>query len=241
MECSLPMNKQTGGIDSHVQAYYEASIPRQPNGYPNGWMSAKDLTLLYNAARKTKGDVLEIGPWLGRSSTAIAAGLRSREETGAKPVKYDLIDFGLTSAEEYTERFNERFRVDKDKGRVAEAIYHPGGSMAVLIQNLKSNGLLKQTTNIIRGDFLECPIERAYGMIFCDATHDEDEIARHLPKIAELIAPGGILVFDDIVTDERADLVCSYLNAEFRFMSRQVHPSRSDRCKLLLIETKPTA
>lgn len=147
-----------------------------------------------------------------------------------------MIDFGITSAAEWTERFNERFKLDKDQGRVAEAVYHPGGTIAVLIKNLKDNGLLKQVTNIIRGDFLECPIERSYGMIFCDATHDEAEIARHLPKIARLAAPGAILVFDDIATEDSARQVQSHLDVKFSFMTRTRFPARKDRCKLLVVE-----
>lgn len=201
-------------------------------------MSAKDLTVLFNAGQYAKGDVLEVGPWLGRSTTAITAGLRQREADGQAPVKYDTIDFGITSADEWVERFDEPFKIDKDKGRVAEAVYHPGGTIAVLIQNLKSNGLLKYVTNVIRGDFLDSPLVRQYGLIFCDATHDDGEIHRHLPKLAELAAPGSVLIFDDVVTEQRADLVCGYLNVSDRFMTRTVYPNRSARCKLLVVETK---
>lgn len=201
-------------------------------------MSAKDLTVLYNAGQDAKGDVLEVGPWLGRSTTAITAGLCRREAEGHTPIKYDTIDFGITSADEWVERFDEPFRVAKDKGRVAEAVYHPGGTIAVLIQNLKSNGLLKYVTNVIRGDFLDSPISRKYALIFCDATHDDTEIHRHLPKLAELAAPGCVLIFDDVITEERADLICSYLNVSDRFMTRTVYPDRKARCKLLVVETK---
>jgi hypothetical protein len=221
-----------------VERYFLQPLPKLPNGYPNGWMSAKDLTVLFNAGQFAKGDVLEVGPWLGRSTTAISAGLRQREADGATPLKYDTIDFGITSAEEWVERFDEPFRLGKDKGRVAEAVYHPGGTIAVLIQNLKSNDLLKYVTNITRGDFLDSPIAREYGLIFCDATHDDKEIHRHLPRLAELAAPGCVLVFDDVITEERADLVCGYLNVSDRFMTRTVYPERKTRCKLLVVETK---
>lgn len=221
-------------------SFFSAPIPSLPMGYPNGWMSAKDLTILYNAASMANGDVLEVGPWLGRSSSAIAAGLQAREAAGSAALKYDIIDFGITSAQEWQDRFNHPLRFDKDQGRVAEAVLHPGGTIAVLIQNLKANGLLKSVTNIIRGDFLECPISRSYGMIFCDATHDVAEIDRHLPKIAELAAPGATLVFDDIVTEEAADHVCSYLKVENRFLTRHVFPNRSQRCKLMVVKLKGT-
>lgn len=234
LEMSLTITEKT---TKTMDAYFKHPLPKLPEGYPNGWMSAKDLTVLFNAALKANGDLLEVGPWLGRSTSAIASGLRQRETDGHTPVKFDTIDFGITDANEWVARFNEPFKLDKDKGRVAEAVYHPGGTIAVLIQNLKQNGLLSYVTNIIRGDFLDCPIARPYNMIFCDATHDDEEIHRHLPRLAELAASGCVLVFDDVVTDERADLVCSYLDVSQRFMTRSIFPDRSARCKLLIVET----
>lgn len=232
------MSSKTNVVSAGIaERYFRQPLPKLPNGYPNGWMSAKDLTVLYNAGQNASGDVLEVGPWLGRSSTAISAGLRQREIDGGEPAKYDTIDFGITSAEEWVDRFDEPFRVAKDKGRVAEAVYHPGGTIAVLIRNLKSNDLLRYVTNIIRGDLLDTPIARQYGLIFCDATHDDREIHRHLPKLAELAAPGSVLIFDDVITEERADLVCSYLDVSDRFMTRSIYPDRKARCKLLVVET----
>ena len=217
------------------ESFFPHPLPELPRGFPNGWMSPKDLMTLYNVARRTPGPVLEVGPWLGRSSSAIALGLRDRVALdGAAPVTYDLIDFGITSAEEWRARFNQPLHFDKDKGRVLSAVYHPGGTIAVLIKNLNENDLLPHVTNVIRGDFLECPIARRYGMIFCDATHDEAEIRRHLPKIAELAAPGGLLVFDDIVTEDHADMVCGYLDVAGRVMTRALYGTK--RCKVMVVQ-----
>ena len=218
------------------ETYFKQGLPLLPIGFPNGWMSATDLRLLYNVARNVSGPVLEIGPWLGRSTSAIAAGLRDRQDLGADPVCFDTIDFGITSAQEWTEKFGEKFSLTKDKGRVAEAVYHPGGTLAVLIRNIKDNGLLPYVTNIIRGDFIQCPIKRSCNMIFCDATHDDDEINRHLPYISELAGPGCTLVFDDVITEQRAELICDFLNTKRYFMTRKEFPNKR-RCKVMLVET----
>lgn len=223
--------------DSQAMQYFEQPLPNLPQGYPNGWMSATDLRLLYSTALRTNGDVLEVGPWLGRSSSAIAAGLRDRQEAGGAPVRYDTIDYGITSVEEWQARFNERLDPGKDKGRAIEAVYHPGGTIAVLISNLKGNGLLPYVTNVIRGDFHDCPIQRKYQMIFCDATHDDGEIHRNVPRLAELGAEGCTYVFDDVITAERAKLVCSYLEPKQYFMTRRLFPKPGKRCKLLVVET----
>lgn len=218
-------------------AYYQHDLPELPNGFPNGWMRPADLKLLYNAGRMASGPVLEVGPWLGRSTSALALGLRDRAESGIDPVAFDTLDLGITGAAEWQDRFGEPFDLDKDKGRVADAVYHPGGTIAVLIRNLRDNGLLGHMTNIIRGDLITCPIQRDYGLIFCDATHSDEEIHRHLPRLAELAGPGCTLIFDDVVTKDRADLVCSFLNTNRMFMSRDLFPSPRKRCKLLVVET----
>ncbi|MCC6009097.1 MAG: class I SAM-dependent methyltransferase, partial [Rhodobacteraceae bacterium] len=181
--------------------------------------------------------VLEVGPWLGRSTTALSAGLRDRVAEGQAAVRFDTVDFGVASAEEWAARFGRPLRLEKDKGRVAEAVLHPGGTIAVLIANLKGNDLLDQVTSVVRGDFIDLPFTRRYGLIFCDATHDATEIARHLPRLAELSAPGAVLVFDDVPDEARADLICAHLPTRARFLSRAVLPERARRGKLLVVET----
>lgn len=217
--------------------FLEYPLPAVSEGWPNGWMSAQDLRILYNAARRANGHVLEVGPWLGRSTTALACGLRDRAAEGADPVYFDCIDFGITSMEEWQSRFNERLNPAKDKGRAIAAVYHPGGTLAVLIKNLMGNGLLDQMTNIIRGDFVTCPLNRKYGLIFCDAAHGEEETRRHMPDIARLAGPAATLVFDDVITDEHADVICEYVDAKSRILTRQIEAPNKRRGKLLLVET----
>lgn len=230
------MTKIDQSKKSWHDGYFQRPLPELANGFPDGWMSPLDLKAIYNAALKASGPILEVGPWLGRSTTALAAGLRDR--TDEERILFDTIDFGITSAEEWQERFNERLKMDKAGGRVVEAVYHPGGTLAVLIKNLKGNGLLPYMTNIIRGDFLDAPISRQYGLIFCDATHDDAEINRHMPRLAELAAPGATLIFDDIVTPEHAEMVCKHLNTKRAIMTRTLYPNRNRRCKIMIVETK---
>lgn len=119
--------------------FVKYDLPERPHllTYPDGWMSPVDLRVIYNAARNTTGDVLEVGPWLGRSSTAISLGLRDRQHVDGKPaVLYDIIDFGITGPEEWKERFGSEFDINYNNGIVAAGILHPGGSNAVLVNNL---------------------------------------------------------------------------------------------------------
>ena len=223
--------------DVFHERYYARPLPDTPKGYPNGWMSPNDLALLYNAAYLSTGHVLEVGPWLGRSTTALAMGLRDRQADGAKPVSFDTIDFGITSAGEWKEKFGEELDLGKQNGRVADAVYHPGGTVAVLIQNMKDNRLLPYVSNFIRGDFIDCPIARKYSLIFCDTTHDDAEIERTLPKLAKMAGKGCTFVFDDVITEQRAELICSYLKTKRYVMSARIFPQRKKFCKVMLVET----
>src|SRR4051794_8253604 len=64
---------------------------------PAGWMSDLDLQVPYNVALHAKPPFLEIGAWIGRSTSAICAGIRD----SGKPKNFDLIDFGICGVEEY--------------------------------------------------------------------------------------------------------------------------------------------
>ncbi|MDT8326455.1 MAG: class I SAM-dependent methyltransferase [Roseovarius sp.] len=213
-----------------INAYLKRPLPKLRWQFPNGWMSASDLHFLYNIAHDTKGDVLEIGPWLGRSSTAISSGLRDREAEGGAPVKYDIIDYGIASADEWQERFDQPLKLSHDKGRVAEAVLHPGGSNAVLINNLKQNDLLRYTNTIMRGDIVDSPIQRSYSMIFCDALHDMAEVERNMPRIAGLTAPGGVLVADDVIADDMAQRIAEFLDVKRYFFTKTVREKRAKLC-----------
>lgn len=220
------------------EPYLERGLPNDlVAGYPNGWMSATDLRVLYNCAYRTQGPILEVGPWLGRSTTAITAALRDREKTGIDRTFFDTVDYGITSAEEWYSRFNETLSVGKDKGRVMDAVYHPGGTLAVLIKNLKENGLLPYMTNIVWGNFLECPLQRKYSMIFCDATHDDQEVHDNVPALAKVAAKNCVYVFDDVVSQQRVDLIFKYIKPKRHFMTRSVFENPKKRCKLLVVET----
>jgi len=206
-----------------LSAFIERELPETPHilTYPDGWMSPMDLRVIYNAARNTTGDVLEVGPWLGRSSTGIACGLRDRQiEDGKAPVLYDIIDFGITSPTEWKERFGSEFDMNYSNGIVAAGILHPGGSNSVLVNNLKRLDLLRYTNTIMRGDLITSPIEKKYSMVFCDALHPPEQIDRTMPKLKTLLAPGCTLVADDVVTEELAERVASYIDVEDYFFSR---------------------
>jgi hypothetical protein len=67
-------------IDGLAKLY--SSLPRlkfhDPPDAIGGWMSFNEQKTLYSLARFSSGPILEIGPWLGRSTVCIARGIRQR-------------------------------------------------------------------------------------------------------------------------------------------------------------------
>jgi predicted O-methyltransferase YrrM len=231
---SAKKDKADAGFEKQ---YFERTLPAPRRGYPQGWMSPLDLQVIYNASYMTKGPILEVGPFVGRSTAAICYGLRDRKREGMEPTPFDTLDLGITSAAEWTEKLKEPFDVKRAWGQLAAAVYHPGGTIAVLIRNIKDLNLLPFVTNFIRGDLVTCPLSRDYKMIFCDTTHDDGEIHRHLPHLVEMAGPGCTLVFDDVITDQRQELICSYLDVKNCFRTNVLYPNREDFCKVMVVET----
>jgi hypothetical protein len=207
-------------------------LPSLPHGYPQGWCSHLELLVLYHVAKFNAGPFLEIGPWLGLSTTAICCGLRDRPAVG-RPA-FDTIDFGITSVDEWLEAFGTPLAFEFANGEGIRAIHVPGGSNAVLVENLRRNDLLPFVTSLIRGNFLSMSSERKYGFIFCDATHDKREIDLYCPRISELMSANGIIIFDDILDSEMAEYIISY----YEVLRYQLLHHRFPHCKQMILQVK---
>jgi predicted O-methyltransferase YrrM len=181
---------------------------------PDGWLSPTEMRILYTLAQQTHGPVLEIGAWLGRSTLAIAAGVRDSPNIPA----FDTCDFGLTSIGEWSERLQESFEPylkDVENDIVVRSIFQTGGSIALLIDNLRKANLLKYVTSIIRGNALEVPLRNQYGFIFCDTLHYESEIRTYGAFLNNLLADGGWIVCDDVISEELGSILREYIDFEF--------------------------
>lgn len=193
-------------------------FPLRMRAMPPGWLSATDLQILYSFAALLPGPILEIGAWLGRSTAAIAAGIRD----SGMPKIFDTVDFGITSPREWETRLKEDFGRFTRNDMVARSIYHPGGSIAVLIENLRKMGLLDHVTSIIRGDSTQVPLRPAYGMIFCDTLHDEREVHAYGAFLDGLLMPGGWLICDDVADDRLGDVLKTYVDFDLWWFSRAI-------------------
>jgi hypothetical protein len=195
-------------------------LPAPQMEFPDGWTSQLELRSLYNLAVRCPGPVLEVGPWIGRSTTAICLGLKDRSQPR---VAFDTIDFGHTGVDEWTKAFGGLPTEHAKAVRFLGPLETPGGSLAVLIAKLRANKLLNQVTTIVRGDFLEMPLARTYSLIFCDTTHNEEEVRRNVPKLASHANSGAVMVFDDVMDNNFADIICGYLPPSRRVLLQEYH------------------
>ena len=181
-------------------------LPSFPWALPQGWLNRLEACILYTAVLETKAkSVLEVGSWIGRSSCIIAAGVR---DIGVVQTRYDIIDFGITGSNEWLRRFGgTSLFLHRDAEKFCKVIFAPGGTGAVLKQNLVDRDLAQYVNLIILGDLSDYMTFKRYNFVFCDCTHDKEEIERNIPIIAGLLEPDAILICDDIVNHDQASMV----------------------------------
>jgi predicted O-methyltransferase YrrM len=161
---------------------------------PVGWLSGYEIRLLYALASIAKGPILELGSWLGRSTCAIAAGVR---DGGGGP--FDTVDYGITSPTEWKKLFGSPIIPYETNPAVLRAVLQPGGSTSVLIENLRRLNLVDHVTSVIRGDSRRVPLRSSYAFIFCDTLHDPTEVRSYAPLLKGLLQRGAILACDDVL------------------------------------------
>ncbi|MBL4576056.1 MAG: class I SAM-dependent methyltransferase [Opitutaceae bacterium] len=149
---------------------------------------------LFDLAKQIQGNILEIGSWVGKSTTYIANGVRLNPN---KPPFY-TVDNYFTNTEEWESFYGESLNDNPEWARniYLKHIERKGGVIESLRENLADRDLL-HLVKILKGDFLSFEFPKKFELIFCDASHDASEVKRNLPKIISLLEPEGILVCDD--------------------------------------------
>jgi len=174
---------------------------------PHGWFSKGQVNILYQLAMATPGPILEIGPWIGRSTSVICHALSRRTEK----VDFHTVDYGISSEAEWRELYGIDLREKENFNLYLPHIEQPGGSIESLKRNIKQQGF-EHLVQIHKGDFHKVCPPGNFSLIFCDATHDIDEIDKNCPALMSRLSPGGRIAFDDI--DAALD---DYLRAKFNW------------------------
>lgn len=186
------------------------SMPFDLASLPEGWFSKYQINILYQLVEMTDGPILEIGPWVGRSTTVICQALLV--QGGSR--KFVTVDYGISSEEEWERRFGDNVRDKADPDRYLRHINQPEGNLTSLKRNLAERGFLDMV-EVRRGDFHNETFDTQFSLIFCDATHSIEEIERNVPRLLELLAPGGILACDDISNERMIGALNSQASFEW--------------------------
>lgn len=197
-------------------------LPVELSFFPEGWMTPLELQVLYNFAKYSSGDFLEIGTWIGRSTTAIALG---RRDAVASAGKFDAVDFGFVSLGDFCDALHVGMEY-ASTDEIARPILTMGGTTAHLLENLRKRGVLKYVTSVVRGNSTEVPLRDSYDVIFCDATHSEFEIDVTGPVLARVARPGTWLICDDLhLHDNLVVALEKYVQFEFLTLLGRIDPA----------------
>lgn len=172
-----------------------------------GWFSQAECRYLFELTLLTRGPILEIGHFLGRSTACIAEALRGSGGL-RKFVSYDL---GFISKQEFTKFYNKVHNQNVPVPKLARQIYNKKTTSTELAKKNLSNLGLLDYVELISGNFIEIDNGK-YGFIFCDAMHEANEIRLNLPQIINRSEENCIWAFHDM-TDQNIDITLEYSKA----------------------------
>jgi hypothetical protein len=199
--------------DALFNALMELSpIPPGTTDGVDGWLTSNEEAALLALGRYASGPVLEVGPWLGRSTACIAAGISQREQV----VAFTTVELNPT-VEQWTEidglwhfipdpNMPSLGGSSRDEWLAIEAVVsHPLGVVGQLRQNLDRLGVAA-LVDVVIGDFRQVPLTPPYQTVFSDTLHNPDEIDRYALKFRALLEDGGVFACHDMTPQNRESL-----------------------------------
>ena len=153
---------------------------RSYTGKIDGWTSESELRYLYCQAILTQGvvegEVLEVGTWLGLSTSALA-----------QADKLVAIDTFKGS----NEPAHHKILADKPERWIYDTF----------ISNMKMAGVL-DNIEVLEGTSDDClsllvAHNRKFRLIFVDGSHEYVDVKKDFQLCKQLLVPNGVLVMDD--------------------------------------------
>jgi hypothetical protein len=168
------------------------------NIYKNitGWFSSNEADLLYRYALNTDGPILEIGHFLGRSTSVICEAIKDSN----KQIVFDSYDLNLNTEKDflsYYEPIHGPLEIPyllKD-----EVISKKLETINLVKANLNEHNLL-QYVNLKTENFNTIS-NKKFKLIFADVLHDKAEIDLNLPYILKLLESNSYLAVHDLSDD----------------------------------------
>lgn len=170
----------------------------------DGWLTDDECYCLYNLSKISTGPILEIGCWVGKSTTCICEGI-----VDSHPKTFDTVDV-FPTLDNFIENDDLVYfsvnGVKTSSMNIKDPSYNTikqligKGIYKELVNNLKNNNVY-DLVNIIHNDFHNISKINYYNFIFADVTHDIYELELNFEKIISLGSNTCIYAFHDI-TDE---------------------------------------
>lgn len=159
-----------------------------------GWFSQRECRRLYMTAAMTRGPVLEIGHFLGRSTACICEAIRDIRRSRV----YRSYDLGFRSSAEFKEYYDRLHKTDVEVPTQYEEIVFSKNTTTTEVaeHNLRQLGLAS-FVELISGDAFELDHDK-YDLIFCDATHEPHEIEANVPRLIPRSNHGCIWALHDM-------------------------------------------
>lgn len=151
-----------------------------------GWMSIRDLEVLsyLSSCVPENGNILEIGPFLGRSTSALIAGKKDS-------VALDVVD---TFTGIPVDSYCADIKGSREKFDQLRSIAIETGDWEKSFRLCQADNIEKM--NVVRCDSQTFETEKRYNMTFIDSDHSFQSVFKDITKF---INDYGILVGDDFI------------------------------------------
>ncbi len=175
-------------------------VPTELTPIP-GWLTYQEQRALFALAYILNGPFLEIGAWIGKSTSIIARAIRDAGydkrfiSSELNPTLANFRPVGTGMGFFLDPKSDDCFGVATIKSWKEEmepVLSRPGGVVAVLRQNLL-NLQLDHLVEITVGDFFSVP-RLEYQFIFSDIMHTTAEIRASLPSLRAIINGRGCIL-----------------------------------------------
>lgn len=180
-----------------------------------GWFSQEEADLLYLIGFMAQGPILEIGHFLGRSTSVLC---QSIQDSG-RPIQFNSYDLGFGSAEEFVEAYRRIYdgRSIGIPKELEEMVFSRNASTTDIARRNLRELNLDGYVNLIAADFSQVDVTK-YDLIFCDAMHDAHEIQVNIPAIIRCSQNICTWAFHDM-SDENVQAVSQA--APVKFITRR--------------------
>ena len=139
-----------------------------------GWLTNEEATMLFNCARVSKVDIMEIGPYCGKSTIALLAG----NELGNNVPVWSI------------DRFDSHSTTDKLEGQPTHEIFWDNICERNLQKHLR---VIPKDTHELHEEAKEFDL----GMLFHDAGHSYEEVKHDLNLFLPQLVEGGYVCIHD--------------------------------------------